>query len=202
MRTNGWKVLCVLIILHLLGLEGCKKCDEQTYYSVIDLFVKNTRIINATNFEHEEISENEQVPYDKICIQLSNSLEYITQSFNPPTFNFYTTALGCDHPDPLPAERITNISLTSNADLVLINEDIVFAGNSLNPRFLIYHSENEFIPLPEFLDSSFSHPNEAPLYLFLNAIPAYNQSHRFSVYYELDNGKTFQASTGYVIITP
>ena len=206
MRLRFFITLLVLFVLQLIGTLGCQSCTDQKYFSVIRVFLENGRLINEATQNVESLDINERVAYDKFCMTLTTGLEYAynrkSQFFiNSPPFSFHELSASCKELTPLPTQHISQLTIVSNADFVLDNELFITAGESLNNHIVLSYGMQSRIPISDFLSSSDNHPMEIPIYLFITSIPAYNQLHRFSVTYVLDDGQSFSTSTEKVIIT-
>lgn len=203
MKFRFCTILLGLLILQLVCTLACGKCGEQRYFSVLDLFVESSRVLSQDPITVEELDLNEYVKIEDFTIVLTTGVEYVdNQHFNFLTpFSFQTAVASCDT-EPLPAQQITTLHISSNADFIFTEEVYAPAGQNLNQYFVVSYGDQLRIPVIDFLSSGDSHPMEVPLYFFIDGEAAYNQLHRFHVKYVLSDGQTFDASTEKVIITP
>ncbi len=202
--------LCIalmgLIGLQFIGTVGCRKCKEQKYFSVIEVFLENGRIIDEEAMLIDPVASNEYIEINDYCITMTTGLEYaavaVPSCYMADFFSFPSALASCETAQPLPTHRIQEFTVISNADFIFNNEVFVPAGTSLNSHIVVSYGDIHRIPLNEFLAGADSHPMEIPMYLFIDNQPAYNQMHRFSVVYLLDDGQSFGAATEKVILVP
>ncbi len=202
MRTKVISLFLLFSTLYLSSIVGCQKCNDiQTYFKVLDLFVKNATKTDTNRLGFTEVDANTTVSYQDYYIVLTVGVEYFSDASNYFSNPFMGTAYACDSPDPLAAEKITELTVYSNADLRLTGDVVIPAGSSLNEYFGVDLEGDNITTISDFVKSDLSHPTEEILFLYLNQAPSVNQMHQFNVYYELDSGNVYSEKTSNIILS-